>query len=1265
MRNLKLKYSQQFNTFIKSAKHLLINPNKTNNERFIVTADKLYTLRLGENQSSSVISEVPDIVDAEYLALDNKICLATGGGEVLLVDPKTSSASEGCFCDVGIERMVWSPDQEVVVFVTREYNVVAMTYNFDVLTEHSLRDNDNEIENKFVNVGWGKKETQFHGSAGKQAAKQKANVELNVAIDQLPQNIEITWRADGSYFAVSYVCLLQGRTFKIFDKEGNLQFKAEKQSGLLPCIAWRPSGNWLAIPQKLPNKSVVALFEKNGLRHREFALTFDMETNPIKNMKWSSDSEVLAIETAKCFYLYTINNYHWYLKQVLMCEQENGVVLFEWDQRIDEEKTCHIMLNNGDYFTFKWQWVIDGHIPSGLVTVIDGQRLLLTNFSEAIVPPPMCSQELQLEGQFYISSVILKAIKNEIYLCIYDSGHNLHFYMANRDLPTIFKKIFETSYKTINSEYSSIYLSCLQWFSTGQGLDLIFYHTKEKTTYLHKLTPDALDALDALDGNSCHYRVEGAIIALAKCPGMQVDQWIYQTLEDGTLKKLTLHDEKRNIGTALHVQLNYMAEKLEVFSRNTIDTDFISVALTINRCLYINGECLATDVTSFCQTGNYLLFTKLVSLHFVRMKDLRIIDERRLERGSKLVTTISKLGRVVLQMPRGNLEVICPRILSLELINDLLKAPNRCYRLAFDMLRKQRINLNIICDHNLKDFLDNLDVFLEDVQNPNWLNLFINDLQNEDFTKTMYASSYKESVQNYPEDFKIETKVTYICKALLSHMEASNEKRYCLPILTSYVKIGQLEKALQLIWEEKKRSTHDDESEDDEEALKYLLYLVDINELFNVALGTYDFGLVLFVARKSQKDPKEFLPMLNEWNKYNDDNYRKFKIDEYLKRYEKALEHISKCEEKFEEALEFIKNHKLFNQALTLYKSNHECYKSICLAYADSLRAQGKLEDASIMYERGCNLAQALQSAKHVLDWQRVLLLARKLKEDLAVVAKSLINPLEQQGKFEEAYKISKTYCNDIKQSLEILVRGKLFLKAIFEAEMQAENLLDTVIKMELLLHYDNLKSALLSDKELFISYKQRLLELRIKRLKKTEMLHNEGGDQTLIDDNDLLSDTSSLYSSHYTASSQNTGKTFRSSKNRRKHERKLLSLKPGNPFEDIALIDALYNLIVKCFTQQQSIRDTCKALIIILNHDTEATELQKQFKQLLIIMQDSLDEIWIPEIRTTREFLQGPNIDYTQLQNEERYAMIDPLKRFKPQLNINDWEYEILKVKF
>lgn len=38
-----------------------------------------------------------------------------------------------------------------------------------------------------------------------------------------------------------------------------------------------------------------------------------------------------------------------------------------------------------------------------------------------------------------------------------------------------------------------------------------------------------------------------------------------------------------------------------------------------------------------------------------------------------------------------------------------------------------------------------------------------------------------------------------------------------------------------------------------EEALKYLLFLVNVNELYEHSLGTYDFDLVLMVVEKSQK----------------------------------------------------------------------------------------------------------------------------------------------------------------------------------------------------------------------------------------------------------------------------------------------------------------------------------------------------------------------------------------------------------------------------
>lgn len=70
--------------------------------------------------------------------------------------------------------MEWSPDQELLVLVTKDMKMVLMNM-FDPIHEVSLF-NEEFGAKQFITVGWGKKETQFHGSAGKEAAKVKNEV---------------------------------------------------------------------------------------------------------------------------------------------------------------------------------------------------------------------------------------------------------------------------------------------------------------------------------------------------------------------------------------------------------------------------------------------------------------------------------------------------------------------------------------------------------------------------------------------------------------------------------------------------------------------------------------------------------------------------------------------------------------------------------------------------------------------------------------------------------------------------------------------------------------------------------------------------------------------------------------------------------------------------------------------------------------------------------------------------------------------------------
>ncbi|XP_019847772.2 elongator complex protein 1 [Bactrocera dorsalis] len=1282
MRNLKLKSCKQLSAKVHNVKHILLNPNISRKETdeivHVVSDDKLFEIKTVTGDIKE-IAAVPGIVGAEYLALNDEICLATEAGEVLAVSPSSGAINECTFCDVGLEKMSWSPDQEVGVFITKANTLVLMTCTYDVINEHKFKENC-DPESQFVNVGWGKKETQFHGSEGKAAAKQKSDFKPPENVEKLPQNIEITWRADSSYFVVSFVNNEVGRMFKIFKKEGELSYISERLQGLQYPVAWRPSGNWIAMPQILPNKSTISLFEKNGLRHREITLPFEINEEPIHSLRWSNDSDILSVETLDAstgknyIYLYTIGNYHWYLKQVLTFEQTDRISHHCWDQRIGEEKTLHIWLENGRYLIYRWHSDFDRFERSGLVIVIDGPKLLFTDFSKAIPPPPMCSKEFYVDA--YINAVaITETHDEELQLYVYDAKEQIQvFHVINGTYSISLERICILQRAEPKLErYWSPPIELGNFFVLDEKHLVATANIAEKSkVFLLQLSIEtkSYQTISTLKLNS------GAVCS---CMGFDtLEQFFVQTL-NGKVHQISIHNESTLKLDKVYQQLDHGALAMEWYQTQSAQADCL-ISLLHNQRIYIDNELIAGDVTSFCLAGNYLAYTKLSELNFMLLATRQHAYKRNMERGGRLVTTIANDARVVLQMPRGNLEVICPRVLALEIIGQMLDKQR--YREAFNMLRKQRINLNIICDHNMINFVKNVDVFLKQITNPQWLNLFLTDLQNEDFSKTMYASNYTAAQQTYPEGFKITSKVNYICTLLYKYMSENDQERFRLPIITGFVKIGKIEEALLLVWEAKKQQNLHAKYVDNsmlgsaEEALKHLLYLVDVNELYNVALGTYDFGLVLYVAQKSQKDPKEFLPFLNEL-KQLEMNYRHYKIDLHLKRYEKALENIAKCGfEKFDEALEFLDRHRLYKEAFKYYnlengddltepeKENlRNCHIRICLAYADHLRSENDLASASIMYERGGNLAQALLCSKHILDWRRVLMLAQKDAKDLGTVALSMLPALLEHGQYQVAHELQKTYGTNFKEAIKYLLKGHLYFQAIVEVNLNSGEvaLLEEYVKPELLAYVKQLQQQLSDDETVFIAHKERLCEVRVLAQQKRDGLFNgdEVGD---IDEADLLSDTTSMRSSRYTGSSQGTGKTFRSAKNRRKHERKLLSLKPGNPFEDIALIDALHNEVMKLVNQQEQVRDTCKALME-LQMDEPASSLQKQYAQMLTLLQDSFDTIWTEEMASvhTMQYKPSPTTDYTQLQNEQRYALLAPQKRFKPQIDIIDWMCKIL----
>ncbi|KAG7188195.1 hypothetical protein KM043_017688 [Ampulex compressa] len=345
-----------------------LNPN--NDDLYILIENNLYTIP-SDSQSCVTSTTIVEDVDNKFCALEYSVItqeLYAGciNGRIFGIDVD-SKVEEVAKLQNGLYCMVLSPDHEMFTIITQT-TVVTMLSTFDIISEVDLYSCDFG-QDQFVTVGWGSKETQFHGSQGKSMATTIEPLILNVNDNGVPK---ITWREDSSI---------------------------ELLSGLGECLAWRPSGDVIATDQTLANRRVIALFEKNGLKHREFTLPVHDKEIQIKNLLWSMDSELLAIHLYKLststntVQLWTEHNYH--------C------------RGIDSNDKC-------------------------IIGVVDGSKLLLTSFRKGVVPPPMAHVTIDVGEE--INNIVFAPevkkhnswINSNTFFCV-SSSSALTFYRQSMD----------------------------------------------------------------------------------------------------------------------------------------------------------------------------------------------------------------------------------------------------------------------------------------------------------------------------------------------------------------------------------------------------------------------------------------------------------------------------------------------------------------------------------------------------------------------------------------------------------------------------------------------------------------------------------------------------------------------------------------------------------------------------------------------------------------------------------------------------------------
>uniref|UniRef100_A0AAQ5ZMD6 Elongator complex protein 1 n=1 Tax=Amphiprion ocellaris TaxID=80972 RepID=A0AAQ5ZMD6_AMPOC len=879
--------------------------------------------------------------------------------------------------------MSWSPDEELVILTTGQETIIMMTKDFEPITEVGIHQDDFG-EGKFITVGWGKKETQFHGSEGKQAAQKKIQ-EVQPAVAWDDRRPRVTWRGDGQLFAVSAICPQTGAMkIRVWNREGVLQATSEPINGLEQALCWKPSGSLIASTQHHPNKHSVVFMEKNGLLHGDFTLPFSKDQAKVKELLWNSDSTVLAVwledmsmMNSRCaccassaVQLWTVGNYHWYLKQSLDFgrDPQKAPVCVCWDP--ERPLQLHAVSRSWTSITYDWGWMTERSpgldaTDNANVAVIDGEKILVTSFRQCVVPPPMSSFELQLTSP----------VNQVTFLCRPQGTNQVAAFTANGQI-----SIYSQGRLTKLAE-------CFVLPSKMSGIYLIMAAVE----------------------------VDGVVVSVVHCSQTGT---VALQLEDGQIRKLvwdhpepSVEDWRDSSGCRINFPVPCVQTAL-----CSISGEECLLGLTDRSHLYAGDTELASNVCSFAVCNDFLLITthshtcRCLHLGTLTVKGLQASlasdgsqnDEtlRRVERGSRIVTVVPQDTRVILQMPRGNLETVHHRALVLAQLRTWLDSLR--FRDAFECMRKLRINLNLIYDHSPKVFLEKIQTFITQLNSINHINLVLTELKEEDTTSSMYPHPESSSIQQQPSSGQ--KKVDVVCDALRNAMESMDPNKFSLSILTAHVKktVPELEIALQKVHELRAPG-----AVSAEEALKYLLFLVNVNDLYEHSLGTYDFDLVLMVAEKSQKDPKEYLPFLNML-KSLEPNYQRYTIDKHLKRYKKALLHLSKCgqSEHFGEALQLVKEQKLYSEALKLYATDSVHYKALSCAYAEHLVEQQQAEQAGLLLWRCGEPVCALQAFAGSSSWRNAICVAQQIPlppDQLALLARDLAEKLTEQRRYADA----------------------------------------------------------------------------------------------------------------------------------------------------------------------------------------------------------------------------------------------------------------------
>ncbi|KAI1388739.1 IkappaB kinase complex, IKAP component [Hypoxylon trugodes] len=1130
---------------------------------------------------------VDRIINSHHFSDTLTTCLVLEGGDIVVVQESEGiNPQDGVHIEImgsideGITAASWSPDEELLAITTKANTAVFMSRGFDGITDMTMTADDLK-ESKHVSVGWGKKETQFQG----RGAKALRDPTIPEKVDQgvLSPNDDgstiISWRGDGAFVAINSIESGIRRVIRVYSRDGVLDSVSEPVDGMGSALTWRPVGNLMAGTQRLEDRVDVIFFERNGLRHGQFSLRAPENRSLVDDrirLEWNSDSTVLAVTLNDRIQLWAMGNYHWYLKQEIFTHRQPLHLTWHPEKSLRFTSAISGKLLLADYIFEVTRGSLTPPYDHGAVAVIDGKTLKLTPFRTANVPPPMALFEIQTS-----SPIIDVAFSpaNTFMVVLHQLGIDAYQWNVKGQRSITPSLVGNVTFSKDIPEGEHV---ALQIAVTENSVVHCLGFEKGPSIQSHQFD----QATGEFSSNPSIYA--GSMFGFARLTQAGSSDVLLQDCLGRLHGVVNQQDELYSI--SLPSQLPW-CEVIDLAG------NVIAVGLSRNGHLYANSRLLLKNCTSFLVTPAHLIVTTtnhlIKFIHLVDVDNLEVPPDdpekdercRNIERGARLVTAMPTNMSLILQMPRGNLETIYPRAMVVAGIRQLIDAKD--YGKAYSYCRTQRVDMNILYDHRPQQFLTNVGLFLDQLNDVSYIDLFLSSLRDEDVTQTMYRDTKgirnQESPENTSGDATVgvdsSSKVNTICDAVLSHLQSRKTKDHntLQNIITANVckappayEDGLLVVAA-LLQEDEQLA---------EKAVEHICFLADVNTLYDEALGLYHLDLALLVAQQSQRDPREYLPFVQNLHQLPGLR-RKFVIDDHLGRHAKALAHLQSLQA-HKEAQDFTVKHALFATALKLYRYDQPNLTTLTGLYATYLESKSKYREAGLTHESLHDYAAATRCyrAAGASCWRECLFTAQQhdppLSPDaLTDLATTLAEALYEAKDYASAATVHADHLNSLENAIPCLCKGYLFADAMrLASQRKRPDLLTSSVD-------PGLADALGSSTEFFADCKAqlraqvpRILELRRKAAEDPLGFYEgeRGGGGDIPDDvsvaaSSRISTGASLFT-RYTGKgggsvgTVGTGVSRATSKNRKREEKKRARGRKGTVYEEEYLVNSVRRLV-------------------------------------------------------------------------------------------------------